>query len=104
MFTPAEHFFTPEQLATAERLAGDLTLAPYPMPNPLAPKPASRPEALRKRHLKNVERTALDHARAIDNGRPQHLIDAYWKAHLFAIDTYQRLYGRKPERIGGVWM
>lgn len=96
MFTPAEHFFTPEQLAAAERLAGDLAL--------VEPKPEGIPESQRKQHLKNVERTALDHARAIDNGRPQHLIDAYWKAHLFAIDTYQRLYGRKPERIGGVWM
>ncbi len=37
MFTPAEHFFTPEQLATAERLAGDLTLAPL-APHPLAPR------------------------------------------------------------------
>ncbi len=96
MFTPAEHFFTPEQLATAERLAGNLAL--------VEPKPEGIPESQRKRHLKNVERTALDHARAIDNGRPQHLIDAYWKAHLFAIDGYERLYGRKPERIGGVWV
>lgn len=96
MFTPAEHFFTPEQLATAERLAGDLTL--------VEPKPEGIPESQRKVWLSEVERTALDHARAIDNGRPQHLIDAYWKAHLRAIDTYQRLYGRKPERIGGVWM
>lgn len=45
MFTPAEHFFTPEQLAAAERLAGDLALAPYPMPNPLAPKSAPKPAA-----------------------------------------------------------
>ncbi len=40
MFTPAESFFTPEQLAAAERLAGDLTLAPL-APHPLAPRQAA---------------------------------------------------------------
>lgn len=96
MFTPAESFFTPEQLAAAERLAGDLTL--------VEPKPEGIPESLRKVWLSEVERTALAHARAIDLQRPQHIIDAMWQTHLRAIDTYQRLYGRKPERIGGVWM
>lgn len=96
MFTPAEHFFTPEQLAAAERLAGDLTL--------VEPKPEGIPESQRKVWLSEVERTALAHARACDMGRPEHIIDAMWQTHLRAIDTYQRLYGRKPERIGGVWM
>lgn len=106
MFTPAESFFTPEQLAAAERLAGNLALAPYPMPNPLAPRHTSEgtPESQRKVWLSEVERTATAHARAIDIQRPQHIIDAMWQTHLRAIDTYQRLYGRKPERIGGVWM
>lgn len=96
MFTPAESFFTPEQLATAERLAGDLTLAPL--------TPLGIPEAQRKVWLSEVERTATAHARACDMARPKHTIDALRQAHLRAIDTYQRLYGRKPERIGGVWM
>ena len=99
MFTPAESFFTPEQLATAERLAGNLALAPYPMPNPLG-----TPEVLRKQHLARIEESAAAYARACDTGRPKHIIDAVWQIHQGSIDTYQRLYGRKPERIGGVWM
>lgn len=46
MFTPAKHFFTPEQLATADLLAGDLTLAPLPK-HPMAPKPAAAPAPAR---------------------------------------------------------
>ena len=87
---------TPEQLAAAERLAGDLTL--------VEPAAEGTPESQRKVWLSEVERTALAHARACATQRPRHIIDAHRQAHLRAIDTYQRLYGRKPERIAGVWM
>jgi hypothetical protein len=79
---------TQAQMAKADELAGDLTLA----------TPITR-EAL----LKDCEDTLRAYVQAVDDNAVLSVQEELWNVHSTARQNFVRMFGRQPSHVGGVW-
>ena len=79
---------TPDQMAKADELAGDLTLA----------APITR-EAL----LNDCEATLRAYAQAVDDNAVLSVQDELWREHVTARQNFTRMFGRQPNHGHGIW-
>jgi predicted glycoside hydrolase/deacetylase ChbG (UPF0249 family) len=80
--------FTPAQMAKADELAGDLTLA----------TPRTH-ESL----LTDCARTLRAYVQAMDDNATQSVREKLWSEHVAARKNFAKMVGRQPNHGNGVW-